>query len=151
MNPWNLTRLLRALLRVESIPYAVFSAIGLAVLWVVAGIALDVLKHGGLLPPPAKPELYACSAPSGNFTLRFLVGTDSVQIKAASGLLDGRVRQQQFDWQGFAQDRSLLGFAPPASFVLEDGQPLRVSGPDMQDLPCTRLPDPTTPARPPST
>ena len=39
--------------RVEFIPYFVFTAIGIAVLYVLGGIGLNALRHGSLLPPPA--------------------------------------------------------------------------------------------------
>jgi hypothetical protein len=121
---------------VEFIPYVVFTVIGVAVLYVVGSIGIGAVRNGSLIPPPTKLERYDCSAPSGNFSMYYLHGTDRVQIKTANGLLDGTVLNNRFDWQGFANDRNMLGFAPPSEIVFEDAKTLRVSGPDLKDVAC---------------
>lgn len=130
--------------RVEFIPYFVFTAIGIAVLYVLGGIGLNALRHGSLLPPPTKLARFDCSAAVGNFSLYYQHGTDRVQIKSANGLLDGTVRQGRLDWQGFANDRSLLGFAPPSEIAFENAKTLRVSGPDLKDVRCNSTAEATS-------
>lgn len=136
MSKFDTGSIARFVLRVEFIPYVVFTVIGAAVLYVLGSIGLNALHNGSFLPPPTKLERYDCTAPAGNFSIYYLHGTDRVQIKTANGLLDGNVQQNRFDWQGFANDRSLLGFAPPSEIVFEDAKSLRVSGPDLKDVVC---------------
>lgn len=141
----------RSIWRVESLPYLVFAAIGAAFLYVAGGIGLNAIRNGGLLPPPAKLERYSCSGPTGAFSLLYLHGTNRVQIKSASGMLDGTVTQNQFDWDGFANDRNVLGFAPPAEIVFEDSKSLRISGVDLKSVECAKQPDapgPQSPSKP---
>lgn len=147
MSKFDISSIARFVLRVEFIPYVVFTAIGAAVLYVLGGIGLNALHNGSLIPPPTKLERYDCSAVGVNFSLYYLHGTDRVQIKTANGLLDGNVQKNRFDWQGFAEDRSLLGFAPPSEIVFEDGRNLRVSGPDLKDVVCTNTVEATTQRR----
>jgi hypothetical protein len=136
MSKFDTGSIARFVLRVEFIPYVVFTVIGAAVVYVLGSIAMNALHNGSLIPPPTKLERYDCSAPNGNFSIYYLHGTERVQIKSANGLLDGSVQQNRFDWQGFANDRSLLGFAPPSEIVFEDAKTLRVAGPDLNDVVC---------------
>ncbi len=147
MSKFDTGNIARFVLRVEFIPYVVFTVIGGAVLYVLGGIGMNALHNGSLIPPPTKLERYDCSAPSGNFAIYYLHGTDRVQIKSANGLLDGNVQQNRFDWQGFANDRSLLGFAPPSEIVFEDSKTLRVSGPDLNNVVCANTAEATTQRR----
>jgi len=137
MSKFDTASIARFVWRVEFIPYVIFTAIGVAVVYVLGGIGLNAMRNGSLIPPPTKLERYDCSNPAGNFSMYYLHGTDRVQIKTANGLLDGTVQQNRFDWQGFANDRSMLGFAPPSEIVFEDAKTLRVSGPDLKDVLCT--------------
>lgn len=136
MSKFNSGAIARFVWRVEFIPYVVFAVIGAAVLYVVGSIGIGAVRNGSLIPPPTKLERYDCSAATGNFSMYYLHGTDRVQIKTANGLLDGTVLNNRFDWQGFADDRSMLGFAPPSEIVFEDAKTLRVSGPDLKDVVC---------------
>ncbi len=147
MSKFDTGNIARFVLRVEFIPYVVFTVIGGAVLYVLGSIGMNALHNGSLIPPPTKLERYDCSAPSGNFAIYYLHGTDRVQIKSANGLLDGNVQQNRFDWQGFANDRSLLGFAPPSEIVFEDSKTLRVSGPDLNNVVCANTAEATTQRR----
>jgi hypothetical protein len=110
----------------------------------LATIGIGALQNGSLLPPPAKMERYGCSAPFGSFSLELLQGTDRVKIKSINGSLDGTLQQKRFDWQGFANDRSLLGFAPPAEVLSEDASTLRLAGPDFKDLACAKAAEATS-------
>jgi len=136
MNKKDPGALARFVLRVEFIPYIVFTVIGIAVLYVVGSIAVSAIHNGSLIPPPTKLNRYDCSAPVGNFSIMYLHGTDRVQIKSTNGSLDGTVSQNQFDWQGFATDRNVLGFAPPKEIAFEDSKSLRISGPDLVNVVC---------------
>ncbi len=126
----------RFVLRVEFIPYVIFTVIGAAVLYTLATIGIGALQNGSLLPPPAKLERYACSAPFGNFSMELVQGTDRVKIKSINGALDGTVQQNRFDWQGFANDRAMLGFAPPTEILFQDAKTLRIAGADFKDIAC---------------
>ena len=131
----------RTLWRIETIPYVFYTLVGIAVLYVVGSIAWDALRNGGLLPPPTKLDRYECASPAGNFSISYAHGAGRVQIKSASGLLDGAVSQNQFDWQGFANDRNVLGFAPPKEIVFDDGRTLHLSGPDLNNVVCNKAPE----------
>lgn len=144
MTEQNTSGWKRFVLRVEFIPYVVFTLIGLAIVYVVGSIAIGALRHGSLMPPPTKLSRYECGGPTGNFSILYLHGTERVQIKSASGLLDGTVSQNQFDWNGFANDRNVLGFAPPAEIVFEDSKSLRISGPDLKSVVCVNTVEPTS-------
>jgi hypothetical protein len=137
MSKFDTGSIARFVWRVEFIPYVVFTVIGLALVYVLGGIGMNALHNGSFIPPPTRLQRYDCSAPVGSFSIYYLHGTDRVQIKTANGLLDGNVQQNRFDWQGFANDRSLLGFAPPSEIVFEDAKSLRVSGPDLNNVVCT--------------
>jgi len=126
----------RSLWRIETVPYVFYTLVGIAVLYVVGSIALGALHNGGLLPPPTKLDRYECAGPGGGFSIGFLHGSNRVQIKSQNGFLDGTLSQNQFDWQGFANDRNVLGFAPPKEIVFEDSRTLRVSGPDLNNVLC---------------
>jgi hypothetical protein len=147
MSKFDPSSIARFVLRVEFIPYVIFTAIGAAVLYVLASIGIGALHNGSFIPPPTKLQRYDCSAPSGNFSIYYLHGTDRVQIKSTKGLLDGTVQQNRFDWQGFANDNSLLGFAPPTEIVFEDTKTLRVAGPGLNDAPCTNTAEATSQRR----
>jgi hypothetical protein len=136
MNKFEAGSITRFILRVEFIPYVIFAVIGTAVLYVVGTIGFDAMRNGSLLPPPAKLTRYDCTAPFGNFSMLFAQGADRVKIKSINGALDGTVNQKRFDWQGFANDRAMLGFAPPAEILFEDAKTLRIAGPDFKDLAC---------------
>ena len=137
MSKIDPARIARFVWRVEFLPYIAFTAIGAAVLYVLGSIGLNALHNGGFLPPPTKLERYDCSTANLNFSIFYLHGTDRVQIKSANGLIDGNVSQNRFDWQGFANDRNLLGFAPPVEITFEDARTLHVAGPDLNDVVCT--------------
>ena len=141
MSKFDTATLARFVWRVEFIPYVIFTAIGLAVVYVLGGIGLNAVRNGSLLPPPTKLERFDCSALTGNFSLYYMHGADRVQIKTANGLLDGTVQKNRVDWQGFGNDRSMLGFAPPSEIGFEDAKTLRVSGPDLKDVVCISTAD----------
>ena len=147
MSKFDPSSIARFVLRVEFIPYVVFTVIGAAVLYVLANIGIGALHNGSFIPPPTKLERYDCSAPSGNFSMYYLHGTDRVQIKSTKGLLDGTVQQNRFDWQGFANDSSLLGFAPPTEIVFEDAKSVHVAGPGLNDVACARTGEVTSQRR----
>ena len=137
MNKFEAGSITRFILRVEFIPYVIFTVIGAAVLYVVGTIGFDAMRNGSLIPPPTKLERYDCIAPFGSFSMLYLHGTDRVKIKSINGSLDGTVQQNRFDWQGFANDRAMLGFAPPSEILFEDAKTLRLAGPDFKELACT--------------
>jgi hypothetical protein len=137
MSKFDTGNIARFVLRVEFIPYVIFTVIGGAVLYVVGTIGFGALRNGSLLPPPTKLERYDCTAPFGSFSILYLHGTDRVKVKSINGALDGTVQQNRFDWQGFANDRAMLGFAPPSEILFEDAKTLRLAGPDFKDLTCT--------------
>ncbi len=136
MSKFDTARIARFVLRVEFIPYVIFTVIGTAILYVLGSIGINALHNGSLIPPPTKLERYDCTAPFGSFSILYLHGTDRVKIKSINGALDGTVQQNHFDWQGFANDRSMLGFAPPADILFDDSKTLRISGPDFKDIAC---------------
>jgi hypothetical protein len=147
MSKFDSGRIARFVLRVEFIPYVIFTLIGVAVVYVVGTIGSDALRNGSLIPPPTKLERYDCSASFGNFSISYLHGTERVKIKSINGALDGTVKQNRFDWQGFANDRAMLGFAPPAEIVFEDAKTLRLAGPDFKDVTCANTTEPTSQRR----
>ncbi len=136
MSKFDIGAVARFVLRVEFIPYVVFTVIGAAVLYVLGSIGINALHNGSFIPPPTKLARYDCNAPSGSFSMLYLHGTDRVKIKSTNGSLDGTVQKNHFDWQGFGNDRSLLGFAPPADILFDDGKTLRLTGPDFTDIVC---------------
>jgi hypothetical protein len=137
----------RFVLRVEFLPYVVFAVIGAAVLYVLGSIGINALHNGSLIPPPTKLARYDCSAPVGSFSILYLHGTDRVKIKSINGLLEGAVQQNRFDWQGFANDRAMLGFAPPTEILFEDAKTLRITGPDFKDVACVNSSEATSQRR----
>lgn len=147
MSKFDPGTIARFVLRVEFLPYVVFSVIGAAVIYVVGTIGFDALRNGSLIPPPTKLERYECSAPFGSFSILYLHGTDRVKIKSINGLLEGNVQQNRFDWQGFANDRSMLGFAPPTEILFEDAKTLRIAGPDFKDMVCVNQAEATSQRR----
>ncbi len=147
MSKLDIGSIARFVLRVEFIPYVIFTVIGTAVLYLVGSIGIGALQNGSLLPPPAKLTRYDCTAAFGNFTMMIAQGTDRVKIKSINGALDGTVNQNRFDWQGFANDRAMLGFAPPAEILIQDATTLRISGPDFKDLACAVGAEATSPPR----
>jgi hypothetical protein len=131
----------RSLWRIETIPYVFYTLVGVAVLYVVGSIALEAQRNGGLLPPPTKLERFECAGPGGSFSIGFLQGSDRVQIKSPNGFLDGTVSQNRFDWQGFGNDRNVLGFAPPQEMVSGDNKTMRINGPDLNNVLCNNTPE----------
>ena len=147
MSKFDPGTIARFVLRVEFLPYVVFTVIGAAVLYVVGTIGFDALRNGSLIPPPTKLERYECSASFGSFSILYLHGTDRVKIKSINGLLEGNVQQNRFDWQGFANDRSMLGFAPPSEILFEDAKTLHLAGPDFKDVVCSNTAEVTSQRR----
>ena len=97
MSKFDIGEVARFVLRVEFIPYVVFTVIGGAVVYVLGSIGLSALHNGSFIPPPTKLERYDCSAPSGSFSILYLHGTDRVKIKSLNGSLDGTVQKNHFD------------------------------------------------------
>ena len=143
-EPGNVARFV---LRLEFIPYVVFTVIGAAVLYTLGTIGIGALQNGSLLPPPTKLARFECSGSFGSFSMVFVQGTDRVKIKSINGALDGTVQQNRFDWQGFANDRAMLGFAPPAEILLQDATTLRIAGPDFREMACEKAIEPASQAR----
>ena len=125
----------------EFIPYVVLTAIGVAVVYVIASIFINAIANHGFIPPPARLDRYDCTAPAGNFSILYLHGTDRVQIKSSNGMIEGTVHQNKFDWQGFGDDHTLLGFAPPREILFEDEKTLRLFGADQQEVACLNTAD----------
>lgn len=148
MSKFDTGSIARFVLRVEFIPYVIFSAIGVVFLYVVGTIGYDAFRNGSLLPPPTKLESYDCTAPFGSFSMLYLHGTDRVKIKSINGSLDGTVLHNRFDWQAFANDRAMLGFMPPSEILFEDAKTLRIAGPDFKEVNCAKaaMPDSQRPA-----
>jgi hypothetical protein len=147
MSKFDTGNIARFVWRVEFLPYVIFTVIGAAVLYVVGTIGFDALRNGSLIPPPTKLERYDCGAPFGSFSILYLHGTDRVKIKSINGALDGTVQQNRFDWQGFANDRAMLGFAPPSEILFEDAKTLRLAGPDFKEVACANTAEPTSQRR----
>jgi hypothetical protein len=147
MSKFDPGTIARFVLRVEFLPYVVFTVIGAAIVYVVGTIGFDALRNGSLIPPPTKLARYECSASFGSFSILYLHGTDRVKIKSINGLLEGNVQQNHFDWQGFANDRSMLGFAPPSEILFEDAKTLRITGPDFKDISCNNTAEATSQRR----
>jgi len=141
MNRNPLERLWQKLWRVNTVAALFFGGIAVAVVYVVGTIAFQAYQNKGLIPPPETLDRYDCNAPVGAFSIFYLHGTDRVQIKSASGLLEGTVHQNRFDWPQFGGDRSVLGFTPPVELSFEDGQGMRVRGVDLADVSCKRQGD----------
>jgi hypothetical protein len=143
-EPGNIARFV---LRVEFIPYVLFTVIGAAVLYTLGTISIGALQNGSLLPPPTKLARFDCSGAFGSFSVVLTQGTDRVKIKSINGALDGTLKQNRFDWQGFANDRAMLGFAPPAEVLSQDATTLRMTGPDFKEMVCTKAIEPASQAR----
>lgn len=119
------------------VPYLVLSALGVAVVVVIASIAFNALKNHGLIPPPNTLDRYECAGSGAPFTFYYLHGTERVKIKSSEGILEGTVYQNQFDWASFAHDPTLLGFLPPVEISFEDATSLRVKGPGSAEVVCS--------------
>jgi hypothetical protein len=117
------------------------TAVGLGVLTVVGSIAVNAVKNDGLMPTPSTLDRYECTGASMPFSFYYLHGTERVEIKSKAGALEGTISQNWFDWRKFAQDRTLLGFAPPAEITFEDARSLRMAGPDFSDVLCVNTVD----------
>jgi hypothetical protein len=138
MQENKLQRLRRFVLRVEFIPYVLFTVIGLSVLIVVGGIVAGALRNGSLMPPPSSLLRYQCEAPGQSFTLEYRHGADRVVLRTANGLLEGSVNQGQLDWKAFADDRSVLGFVPPGVLGETPSGDITLQGRDMPQARCVR-------------
>lgn len=117
---------------------AFLTAIGLAVLVVIASITWEAMKNKGLVPPPSTLDQYECASTPTPLTLLYRQGTDRVTVKSLSGILEGTVKRNQFDWASFSGDSTMLGFLPPTEITSEESQSVRISGPGYTDVICTK-------------
>lgn len=117
------------------------SAIGVVVLTVIGSIIVNAVKNNGLLPAPSALDRYDCTAGSQAFSFYYLHGTERVEIQSKAGSLQGTISQNWLDWRKFNQDRTLLGFVPPAEISFEDAHSLRLNGPDFSDALCVNTVD----------
>lgn len=138
MKKLDLAAVRQFVLRVDFIPIAVLSLIGLAVLATVGYIVAGVVRNGGLIPPPSRMLAYECKAPNQTFTLHYLHGADRVLMRSAVGVLEGTVRQGRLDWKGFDTDRAMLGFIPPSDLIEQDNGGLQLKGGEVVDAACVR-------------
>ena len=76
----------------------------------------------------------------------YLHGTELVKISSASGVLEGTLHNNQFDWGSFGSDASQLGFVPPTDISFEDTQALTLRMSGAGDTRCTRAAAPATQA-----
>jgi hypothetical protein len=116
---------------------AFLAVIGVAVVLVIGSIALNAFKNHGLMPPPDVLDEYTCADAAVPVSLYFLHGTERVRIKTASGLLQGTVNQNRFDWRSNAISSTVLGFSLPTEISFEDAKAVRISGPDFTNLVCS--------------
>lgn len=119
----------------------VIAAISVVVVTVIGSIVVNAVKNGGLLPAPSALDRYECTAGSVSFSFYYLHGTDRVEIASKAGSLQGTSSQNWLDWRKFNQDRTLLGFVPPAEITFEDAHSLRLNGPDFSDALCVNTVD----------
>ena len=123
-----------------------YGAVALVFVGVVASILADVIKNKSLIPPPHTLARYGCSGGAAPFALLYLHGTERVKISSASGVLEGTLHNNQFDWGSFGSDASQLGFVPPTDISFEDTQALTLRTPGAGDTRCTRAAAPATQA-----
>ncbi len=116
-----------------------YGAVALAFVGVVGSIVADVVKNKSLIPPPHTPARYDCSGAAAPFALLYLHGTERVKISSASGVLEGTLHNNQFDWGSFGSDASQLGFVPPSDIRFEDTQTLTLRAPGADAIRCTRV------------
>ncbi|MFM6993266.1 MAG: hypothetical protein ACKOWD_18755 [Rhodoferax sp.] len=115
-----------------------YSAVALVFLTVVGSIVVNAVKNHGLVPPPSTLVRYDCNSGNAPFVLLYLHGTERVKISSASGVLEGTLHNNQFDWGSFANDASQLGFLPPRAISAEDTQSLSLQAADATAMRCTR-------------
>ena len=115
-----------------------YTAVALVFLTVVGSIVVNAVKNHGLVPPPSTLVRYDCSTGTTPFVLMYLHGTERVKISSASGVLEGTLHNNQFDWGAFANDSSQLGFLPPHAISAEDTQNLSLQAADAIAMRCTR-------------
>lgn len=115
-----------------------YGAMAFVFVGVVGSIVADVVKNKSLIPPPHTLARYDCSGAAAPFSLLYLHGTERVKISSASGVLEGTLHNNQFDWGSFGSDASQLGFVPPTDIHFEDTQTLTLRGPGADAIRCTR-------------
>lgn len=115
-----------------------YGAVALVFLTVVGSIVVNAVKNHSLVPPPSTLVRYDCSSGKAPFVLMYLHGTERVKISSASGVLEGTLHNNQFDWGSFANDASQLGFLPPRAISAEDPQSLSLQAADATAMRCTR-------------
>ncbi len=115
-----------------------YGTVALVFLGVVASIVADVVKNKSLIPPPHTLARYDCIGAAAPFSVLYLHGTARVKISSASGVLEGTLHNNLFDWGSFGGDASQLGFVPPTDIRFEDTQTLTLQMPGAGDARCTR-------------
>lgn len=113
-----------------------FTAIGIAVVFVIGSIVLKAVHDHGFIPPPDTADTYKCSSGSSSFTLLYSHGSDHVHIRSESGVLDGTVNQNRIEWLNFTNDVTQLGFLPPTTITFEDKGSIHVSALNGQETQC---------------
>ena len=115
-----------------------YSAVALVFVSVVGSIVVNAFKNHGLVPPPSTLVRYDCSTGTMPFVLMYLHGTERVKISSATGVLEGTLHNNQFDWGSFGNDPSQLGFLPPQAISAEDTQSLSLQAADATAMRCAR-------------
>ena len=105
---------------------------------VVGSIVVNAVKNHGLVPPPSTLVRYDCSTGAAPFVLMYLHGTERVKISSATGVLEGTLHNNQFDWGSFGNDPSQLGFLPPQAISAEDTQSLSLQAIGATAMRCAR-------------
>ena len=115
-----------------------YGAVAVVFVSVVGSIVVNAVKNHGLVPPPSTLVRYDCSTGAAPFVLMYLHGTERVKISSATGVLEGTLHNNQFDWGSFAGDANQLGFLPPIAISAEDPQSLSLQASDATALRCSR-------------
>ncbi|MEO7105680.1 MAG: hypothetical protein ABIZ09_04840 [Rhodoferax sp.] len=115
---------------------AFFTVMGVSIVFVIGSIVLKAVHDHGLIPPPETSDTYTCGSGISRFTLRYSHGSDRVQIRSESGVLDGIVNQNRIEWLNFTNDVTQLGFLPPTNISFEDKGSIHVSSLDSHESLC---------------
>ena len=115
-----------------------YGAVAVVFVSVVGSIVVNAVKNHGLVPPPSTLVRYDCSTGAAPFVLMYLHGTERVKISSATGVLEGTLHNNQFDWGSFGNDPSQLGFLPPQAISAEDTQSLSLQAADATAMRCAR-------------
>lgn len=114
------------------------SVIGVGVLMMLVTLGIRIVHDHGVLPTPATPQHYNCSAGGKAFVLEYLHGSDRIQAQLPSGeVVTGEAFSNHIEWRNAQALPEGMGALLPVAFRYESAGGMEMRTASEQPIACT--------------